>query len=96
MASFESLYNKIEYNVKAAITRISELRADNVKLKEENESLRKEMEQLRIQLVDKDEKIKLLVVTKKILHKEDITEIKKQINDWVREIDNCITLLKRK
>lgn len=96
MASFESIYNKIEYNVKSAITRMKELREENSLLQKENDRLKTEAAELRQQLVDKDEKLKLLVVTKKILYKEDKTEIKKQINDWVREIDNCIELLKER
>lgn len=96
MASFESIYNKIEYNVKAAITRMKELREENVRLHLENRALKEETADLRRQLNDKDEKLKLLVVTKKILYKEDKTEIKRQINDWVREIDNCIELLKER
>ncbi len=96
MASFESIYNSIEYNVKAAILRLKELREENAKLQKDNEALKKEIAEQRMQLADKDEKLKLLVVTKKILYKEDKTEIKKQINDWVREIDNCIELLKER
>ena len=96
MASFESIYNSIEYNVKAAILRLKEFREENAKLQKDNEALKKEIAEQRMQLADKDEKLKLLVVTKKILYKEDKTEIKKQINDWVREIDNCIELLKER
>lgn len=75
---------------------MKELREENAKLQMENEALKTEAAELRRQLNDKDEKLKLLVVTKKILYKEDKTEIKKQINDWVREIDNCIELLKER
>ncbi|MBR4786961.1 MAG: hypothetical protein IK013_03675 [Bacteroidales bacterium] len=96
MASFESLYNKIEYNVKSAILRMAELRKENDTLREEVELLRQQQQGLRKQLADMEEKIKLTIITKTILDKEDKKETKRQIQDWVREIDNCITLLTSK
>ncbi|MBQ6072240.1 MAG: hypothetical protein IKQ75_09715 [Bacteroidales bacterium] len=96
MASFESLYNKIEYNVKAAALRMAELRKENEMLQEEVELLRQQQQGLRKQLADMEEKIKLTIITKTILDKEDKKETKRQIQDWVREIDNCITLLTSK
>lgn len=96
MASFESLYNKIEYNVKAALVQIAELKKENELLRTENDLLKQQQEGLKRRLADMDEKVKLTVITKTVLDKEDKKETKKQINDWVREIDNCITLLTNK
>lgn len=96
MASFEKLYNQIESNVKIGLSHIAELQQERDQLAEENNSLKNEIESLRKKINDKEEELKLLVVTNKVLHKEDITGIKRQINDWVREIDNCISLLKQK
>lgn len=96
MASFESLYNKIEYRVKAALIQLEELRRENVELKEELEFMKLQQAELEEQLASADEKMKLLVVTKTILDKKDKTETKQQINDWVREIDNCVKLLSNK
>lgn len=96
MAKFDILYNKIEYNVKAALLRMAELRKENEQLRREKSELEKEAETLRKKVEDTENKLKLLVVTKTVLYKEDTKQTKKQINDWVREIDNCITLLKNK
>lgn len=96
MVTFESLYTKIEYNVKAALLRISELNSENRKLAEENEALRNKQRELEEKLSDAEEKMKLLVITKTVLDKKDKTETKQQINDWVREIDYCIKLLSNK
>ena len=82
MAKIDILYNKIEYNVKAALLRMKDLREEN--------------DPLRAQVTDLEEKMKLLVVTKTTFDKEDNKKTKKQINDWVREIDNCIALLKNR
>ena len=45
---------------------------------------------------DTEEKLKLVELTNTIIDKESKTELKKQINDWVREIDNSIKLLNGK
>lgn len=96
MASFESLYKQIEYNVKAAGAKMAGLRVENERLRDENEILRQQLDGLRQRLADMEEKVKLTIITKTALDKEDKKETKKQINDWVREIDNCITLLTSK
>lgn len=96
MASFESLYNDIEYKVKAATIRIAELNDENQKLRDRNTALEIERKHLEKQLEEAEEKIKLLVITKTVLEKKDNTDTKQQINDWVREIDYCIKLLSNK
>lgn len=96
MASFESLYNKIEYNVKAALLKLSDLQKDNEKLNRENEALKEKEKELQVQIDELTERLKLIVVTKTVFNKKDKQETKKQINDWVREIDKCISLLTNK
>ncbi len=96
MASFESLYNKIEYNVKAALLKTAELQRENAELKDRNAELEKEGAMLRRQLDELTERLKLIVITKTVFNKKDKQETKKQINDWVREIDKCINLLTNK
>ena len=96
MAKIDILYNKIEYNVKAALLRMKDLKEENDRLRAEKEKKERENEALRAQVTDLEEKMKLLVVTKTTFDKEDNKKTKKQINDWVREIDNCIALLKNR
>ena len=96
MATFGSLYNKIEYNIKTALLRLTELQKENARLREEKEGLMRKNEELQRQVVDMEDKMKLLIITKTVFDKQDKKETKKQINDWVREIDNCITLLTNK
>ena len=96
MASFESLYNKIEYNVKAALLKMADLQRENAELKDEIEKMKEKQKELVNQTSDLTERLKLTVVTQKIINKKDKQEAKKQINDWVREIDKCINLLTNK
>lgn len=96
MASFESLYNKIEYNVKAALLKVADLQRENAELREENARLEEQRKNLLKQTEELTERLKLVVITKTVFDKKDKQETKKQINDWVREIDKCINLLTNK
>ena len=96
MSSFESLYHETEMNVREAVYRFSKLKSQNEELRNENERLRLELSDLRGRLEQTEEKLKLVELTGTIIDREDKTELKKQINDWVREIDNSIKLLNGK
>ena len=93
MSSFESLYRETEINVREAIRRFSELKSKYESARRENEKLRAEVAELRGQLDETEEKLKLVELTSTIIDREDKTELKRQINDWVREIDSSIKLL---
>ena len=93
MDSFLSLYNQVEYKIKQATLQFNECKKENKELKEENLRLQEELKRLKLQLQDNEEKYKLATITKTILNKEDKKDIKKEINDLVREIDNCIEYL---
>ena len=93
MSSFESLYHETEINVREAIRRFSELKSKYESTRRENEKLRGEVAMLRGQLDETEEKLKLVELTSTIIDREDKTRLKRQINDWVREIDNSIKLL---
>ena len=95
MASFFSLYGDIEQNIKQAIALIAEKSEENRKLKEEIEEQNKEIKRLQNELQSLKEKHKLLTITNTVLYKEDKKETIKKINEYVREIDNCIELLNR-
>ena len=96
MSSFESLYQETEKNVRKAVNRFSELKSKYEAVRQENDSLRTELQNMKAKLNETEEKLKLVELTSTIIDKEDKTELKKQINDWVREIDNSIKLLSGK
>ena len=93
MSSFESLYHETEMNVREAVYRFRELKSQCEAMRRENAELREEAAGLRRQLEDMAARLKLVELTNTITDKDDRTELKKQINDWVREIDNSIRLL---
>jgi phage shock protein A len=83
-------------NVREAVYRFSKLKSRNEELSRENENLRAKLSDLRNKLEETEEKLKLVELTSTIIDRDDKTELKKQINDWVREIDNSIKLLSGK
>ncbi|MBR4135315.1 MAG: hypothetical protein IKU03_02760 [Bacteroidales bacterium] len=96
MATFQNIYNRIEYNVKEGVEKIKVLREENERLTSENQKLRARQEELEHLLDEAKEKIKLVTITETLINKEHKQEIKKQIKDWVQEIDKCISLLTTK
>ena len=96
MATFQSIYNRIEYNVKEGAEKIRMLKEENARLEEENKLLKGRQAELEHLLDDAKERIKLITITETIINKEHKQEINKQIKDWVQEIDKCINLLTTK
>lgn len=96
MATFQSIYNSIEYNVKEGAEKIRVLKQENAKLEAENQALKERQQELEHLLDDAKDRIKLITITETIINKEHKQEIKKQIKDWVQEIDKCINLLTTK
>ncbi|MCR4964349.1 MAG: hypothetical protein K6A41_01690 [Bacteroidales bacterium] len=96
MATFQSIYNRIEYDVKEAAEKMKVLREENERLTKENQTLKAQQNELEHMLDDAKERIKLVTITETLINKEHKQEIKKQIKDWVQEIDKCINLLTTK
>jgi FtsZ-binding cell division protein ZapB len=95
MASFSNLYDEIEYKIKKATIRINEYQLEIEKLQRENKQLKEGFATCRDELILMQEKHDLLAITKILLQKEDRKRAQKRINDLVREIDNCVMLLKK-
>lgn len=93
MASFQSIYNDIEYRLKQTQLRLKEFRKDNLQLTDENAKLKEENDQLKGKVAELNERIKLMTITQTLIKKEDKTETKRKITELVREIDNCIGIL---
>ncbi len=90
MASFSQHCNNIEYALKDSIIRLTEYQKEVQLLREENAQLKKQLEEEQQEKNGWREKHNLVTITHTLLKKEDKTEVKKEINELVREIDNCI------
>lgn len=93
MPSFEESYREAEANVNKAVAVFKELKSERKALLEENRRLKGELDETKRQLEETREKLKLIELTNTTLSREDKRELKKQINLWVREIDESIRLL---
>ena len=65
-------------------------------LKEENQTVKRTLEIVKAKNMDLEEKLRVLKLAKSIEGTSEKTlDIKQKINDFVREIDKCVVLLKK-
>ena len=61
--------------------------------REENQKLKLEIDNQAATIEDLNNKIKIIKLAQSIEKSEDITALKRKINEYIREIDNSIALL---
>lgn len=93
MASFHQLYNEIKSNIEIATILLDKLSKEKQRLEEEIDKKDKVIEELTAEIDTLKNKNKIVNITNTILYKEDKKETIKKINEYVREIDNCIGIL---
>lgn len=72
------------------------LQEENNLLRRENQETKTALVDLRVQQTDLDEKLRVLKLAKSIEGTNEKTlDIKQKINEFVREIDKCVALLKK-
>lgn len=72
------------------------LQEENELLREENRQTKQALEQAKMRGSELDEKIRVLKLAKSIEGTSEKTlDIKQKINEFVREIDKCVVLLKK-
>ena len=72
------------------------LQEENDLLKLENQSVKVSLDTLKNKNADLEEKLRVLKLAKSIEGTSEKTlDIKQKINDFVREIDKCVVLLKK-
>ena len=96
MATLQQKYNELEGKMHGVIARINEYQHIINKLKRENEALRRQAAAATEEAAQWKNKHQMLGATQSILKKEDKNELKKEINQLVREIDYCIGYINSK
>lgn len=74
------------------------LQHENQLLRTENQQIQQSLSASRLQQADLEEKLRMLRLAKTIEGEgtnEKTLDIKQKINDFVREIDKCVSLLKK-
>ena len=90
MASFLSIYNDIEQKLAETSLQLTGLQEEIKKLQKENESLK---QQAAARGETRTENIEHTINQINTTNNDTIYKIKKEINEIVREIDNCIGIL---
>jgi predicted nucleic acid-binding Zn-ribbon protein len=74
----------------------NELNKANIQLKEENDMLKNLLKERNEKLVENENQLHMLKLAKSVSAnggEEDKTELKKKINELIKEIDHCVGLL---
>lgn len=88
--------NNIEVKLGRLIANYKQIREDKLVLKQENEILIATLASKSKEVLDLQEKIKLMNISKSIdVSKQEVKETRLKINEYVREIDKCIALLNK-
>ena len=95
MGSYDDLLKTLEFKLKSFVINHQQLQFENKQLKQELEEKTKKIDILQNQQKDFEERLKLTQISKTIEKKQDITEIKKEINELVRGIDKSISWLNK-
>ncbi|MCX2450884.1 hypothetical protein OQX61_06310 [Pedobacter sp. PLR] len=96
MSSVADQLNSVLQKTARVIELCNALQEENDLLKQENQSVKVALDSSKIQRADLEEKLRVLKLAKSIEGTSEKTlDIKQKINDFVREIDKCVVLLKK-
>ncbi|MBP5400643.1 MAG: hypothetical protein J6Y35_03325 [Bacteroidales bacterium] len=93
MASFLHIYNDIEQKLAKATLQLIELQEVIKRLQTENEALKLQAAKKEANKQEELENINTQIDTQNKTNNDTIYKIKEEINEIVREIDNCIGIL---
>jgi phage shock protein A len=96
MSSVADQLNSVLQKTARVIELCNALQEENDLLKQENQSIKVALDSSKNKNADLDEKLRVLKLAKSIEGTSEKTlDIKQKINDFVREIDKCVVLLKK-
>lgn len=96
MAAVAEQLNNVMQKTARLIELCNALQEENKLLKSENQQQKQALESAKNTHLELDEKIRVLKLAKSIEGTSEKTlDIKQKINEFVREIDKCVALLKK-
>ena len=96
MANLTQQFEDLENKMAGIIIRLRDYQQVNSSLQQQNKELLCRIEAMGKEQENKKQQQQMLSITQTLLKKEDTTEIKKEINRLVREIDYCISYINSK
>ena len=92
----KDIIDSIEIKLKKFIAKHQQLKDEKLILEQENSALSSEVKTKDQQVLDLQEKMKLMNISNSVATSTDaIKATRMKINEYVREIDNCIALLNK-
>ena len=91
--SLDQQFNTINDKLQLLLKQYNRLQKENERLKEELVQARRVETQTRQQLEEFQQQVSILKVTSGDMSDRDRKEFEKKINQYVREIDKCISFL---
>ena len=92
----KTIINNIELKVGKLIEKTNQLTAEKNSLMQNNDALNAQLQEKEKQIVALQDKVKLMNISKSVdTAKEDVKATRLKINEYVREIDKCISLLNK-
>lgn len=96
MSSVSDQLTKVMQKTAQLIELCGALQEENDLLKQDNKQVKVALEAAKVRQTDLDEKLRVLKLAKSIEGtSEKSLDIKQKINEFVREIDKCVVLLKK-
>ena len=90
----KDIVNNIEAKLVKFIAKYELIKKETLLLKQENDVARADLESKEKEILNLQEKIKLMNISKSgDVSKQEVKETRLKINEYVREIDKCIALL---
>ena len=92
--SLNNLISNIEKKLSNLLSSYENLKGKNLKLEDENKKLISKIEDNKQIINSLNDKIKIISISKSVdVSKNDIKQTKLKINEYIREIDKCISQL---
>lgn len=95
MSDVTAVVGAIRSKVKKLITSVQSLEEENIKLKEKQAELVQTIESQSKFIEELNDKNKNVIIAESIKKTEGSSDVKKRIDEMVREIDKCIELLNK-
>ncbi len=95
MLDFETKLSGIEYKVRQLIDDNRELKEQLIRLNDQRDELKEQVRNQQEEINNLKDNIKLLKLRNALEQKGDSTEVKLRINQMIRSVDRCLSILNK-
>ena len=95
MLDFETKLSGIEYKVRQLIDDNRELKEQLIRLNDQRDELKEQVRNQQEEINNLQDNIKLLKLRNALEQKGDSTEVKLRINQMIRSVDRCLSILNK-